>query len=147
MSDWLQGELARGLSKVTAPDALGERLGFTRPAARELPRAMLAVAAAICLIVAAGYAASRTRALDLYRSPVREVAANRTLELASVRPASLVRWQPGESTARTLRCDGGAGLNVPLRNANATILLAHHGGSLEPPRASSEAGCTFCHSL
>jgi hypothetical protein len=143
MSDWLERELVRGLGKVQAPDALGERLGFTRPVRREFRGAVLAVAAAVCTIVAGGYAASRSHALDLYRSPEREVA----VQLASSRPVSLVSWDRGESAGRTLRCDGGAGLSVPLRNANATALLAHHGGSVERSHVSGDAGCGYCHSL
>ena len=140
MSDWLERELARGLGKVPAPDALGERLGFTRPAPREFRGAILAVAAAVCMIVAGGYAASRSSALDLPQSEV-------PVHLASSRPVSLVSWERRESGRRTLRCDGGAGLNVPLPNANTTALLAHHGGSVERTHASGDAGCGFCHSL
>jgi hypothetical protein len=147
MSDWLERELVRGLGKVNAPDALGERLGFTRTPPREFRGAVLAVAAAVCMIVAGGYAASRSHALDLYRSPEREAAVNRPLELASSRPVSLVSWDRGEAGGRPLRCDGGAGLNVPLPNANATSLLAHHGGSVERAHVSGDAGCGFCHSL
>ncbi len=143
MSDWLERELARGLGRVNAPDALGERLGFARPAPREFRGAVLAVAAVVCMIVAGGYAASRSHALDLYRSPGREAA----VQLASSRPVSLVAWERGESAGRTPRCDGGAGLSVPLRNANATALLAHHGGPVERSHASADAGCGFCHSL
>ena len=47
MSDWLERELARGLGRVEAPGALGERLGFTRPAPREFRGAVLAVAALV----------------------------------------------------------------------------------------------------
>jgi len=147
MSDWLERELASGLGRVDAPGALGERLGFSRPAPREFRGAVFAIAAAVCLIVAGGYAASRTRALDLYRAPGREIAVNQTLQLASFRQVSPVSWERGESAGRSLRCDGGAGLNVPLPNANATTLLAHHGGSAERAHTTSDAGCTFCHSL
>jgi hypothetical protein len=138
MSDWLERELTRGLGRVNAPDALGERLGFTRPAPREFRGAVLAVAAGVCMIVAGGYAASRSHALDLYRAPRGEA----TVQLASNRPVSLVSWNRGE-----LRCDGGAGLNAPLPNANTTALLAHHGGAVERPHAAGDAGCNFCHSL
>ena len=147
MSDWLERELGRGLGKVNAPDALGQRLGFTRAAPREIRGAALAVAAVLCMIAAGGYAASRSHALDLYRSQDRIIAANPTLEMASSRPVSLVSWVRGESGNRSLRCDGGAGLTVPLRNANATALLAHHGGSTERVHSSADAGCGFCHSL
>ena len=143
MSDWLEGELARGLARVDAPGALGERLGFTRPAPREMRGAMLAVAAALCLIVAGGYAASRSRTLDLYRSAGRDTV----VQLASNRPVALVTWDRGGNTGRTLRCDGGAGLNMPLRNANTPALLAHHGASSERVQATGDAGCRFCHSL
>ena len=147
MSDWLERELARGLTRVDAPRALGEHLGFSRPAPREFRGAVFAVAAAVCLIVAGGYAASRTRALDLYASTGREVSVNQPVQLASFRQVTLASWARGESAGRTLRCDGGAGLSVPLPNANATALLAHHGGSAERLHVSGDAGCTFCHSL
>ncbi|MEO8369216.1 MAG: hypothetical protein ABI806_08455 [Candidatus Solibacter sp.] len=137
MSDWLERELARGLGGVKAPDALGERLGFTRTAQREFRGAVLAVAAGVCLIVAGGYAASRSHALDLYRAPAREAA----VQLAANRPVSLVSWNRG-----ALRCDGGAGLNVPLPNANTTALLAHH-GQVERTHSTADTGCGFCHSL
>ena len=147
MSDWLERELARGMKPVAAPDALAERLGFARPAPREFRGAVLAVAAALVMIMAGGYAASRSRALDLYRTPVREIAEVRSLQLASNRPVSLVSWNGRNSGSASLRCDGGAGLNVPLRNTNTTALLAHHGGSIERAPASSDAECRFCHSL
>src|SRR3954451_7441269 len=125
MSDWLERELSRGLGKVGAPDALGERLGFARPARREFPGAVLGVAAAVIMIVAAGYAASTSRTLDLYPAPAR---------------VALVSWNAEDNA---LRCDGGAGLSLPLRNANATELLAHHGGSIDRLPAASDAGCRF----
>lgn len=129
MSDWLESELSRGLGKVAAPETLGERLGFSRPVRREFPGPVLAVAAAVVMIVAAGYAASTSRTLDLYPPPAK---------------VALIAWN-GDDAA--LRCDGGAGVTVPLRNANATELLAHHGGSLDRLPAVADAGCRFCHSL
>jgi hypothetical protein len=134
MSDWLERELARGLAPVTAPESLGVRLGFERAKRSEFPRVALAVAAAVVLIIGAGYAASRTAALDLRREARVNVALQPLddLQLAAARP---------------LRCDGGAAAPAPVNSARATVILAHY--SVEPPAhpapAASDAGCRFCH--
>ncbi|MEO8597036.1 MAG: hypothetical protein ABI759_27205 [Candidatus Solibacter sp.] len=152
MSDWLERELARGLTKVPVPDALGERLGLVRPRQRsEVRGAFLAVAAAVFVIVAGGYAASQP-ALDLYRFTAHDAAAGRPIELASARTVSLVSWNPREGNPREganrpLSCDGGAGVSVPLRRGNTTALVAHHAGSEERMPSAGDAGCGFCHSL
>ena len=100
MSDWLERELARGLAPVAAPEALGEfAWGLRRPKRREFPRVALAVAAAVVMIIGAGYAASRTAALDLRR----EARVN-------VAPAAARRCATAPA-ARPLRCDGGAAMH------------------------------------
>ncbi len=136
MSDWLERELARGLAPVAAPEALGVRLGFERARRREFPRVALAVAAAVVMIIGAGYAAGRTAALDLRR----EARAN--VALQPLDDAQL-------AAARPLRCDGGAASPVPMNSGRATVLLAHY--SVEPPAhsmpAAADAGCHLCHSL
>src|SRR4051794_32146586 len=136
MSDWLERELARGLAPVAAPESLGVRLGFERARRREFPRVALAIAAAVVMIIGAGYAAGRTSALDLRL----EARANVTLQ----------PLDEGQlAAARPLRCDGGAASPAPVNSARATVLLAHY--SIEPPAhsmpASAEAGCHLCHSL
>ena len=67
MSEWLDGELARELAPVAAPDSLGARLGFRPARRREWPRIMLAVAAAVVVLIAGGYAAGRTNPSDLHQ--------------------------------------------------------------------------------
>ena len=135
MSDWLERELGRELTREAAPDALGIRLGFAPVKRWEVPRLALAVAAAVVLVIGGGYAASRT-ALDLRREagldfPLRPVEGTQ--------PAG----------ARLLSCDGGAGVRSQVNAGHATVLLAH-AGSETPPRTlaqSPEAGCHLCHSL
>ncbi len=136
MSDWLERELARGLAPAAAPDALAVRLGFGRAKRREFPRVALAIAAAIVMIIGAGYAAGRTAALDLRREARANVAL---LPLDDVQLAA----------ARPLRCDGGAASPSPVNSARATLLLAHY--NVEPPAHAmstpADAGCHLCHSL
>src|ERR1035441_7697886 len=57
MSDWPERELGRELARVSAPEALGTRLGFTRAKRWEFPRLALAVAAAVVLVIGGSYAA------------------------------------------------------------------------------------------
>jgi len=134
MSDWLERELARGLAPVAAPEALGVRLGFERARRREFPRVALAIAAAVVMIIGAGYAAGRTAALDLRRE-ARVNVALRPLDDAQL------------AAARPLRCDGGAAAPAPVNSGRATVLVAHY--SIESPAhplpAASDAGCHFCH--
>ena len=134
MSDWLERELGRELTREAAPDALGIRLGFAPVKRWEVPRLALAVAAAVVLVIGGSYAASRTEALDLRRTAG-----------VSIRPAE------GEtgSGARLLRCDGGAGMTLQVNADRATVLLAHSGfeRSAHTMAAAPEAGCHFCHSL
>jgi hypothetical protein len=136
MSDWLERELARGLAPVAAPESLGVRLGFERARRREFPRVALAIAAAIVMIIGAGYAAGRTSALDL------RIAARANVALQPLDEVQL-------AAARPLRCDGGAASPAPVNSARATVLLAHF--SAEPPAHSmpvaADAGCHLCHSL
>jgi hypothetical protein len=136
MSDWLERELSRALTPVAAPDALRIRLGLAPARRREFPRAVLAVAAAVVVIMGAGYAASRTAALDLRREALVDVGT---------RPADGTQL----SGARLLRCDGGAAMPATLNGANAIVLLAHSGPDIPAHNisASSETGCHFCHSL
>ena len=134
MSNWLERELGRELTREAAPDALGIRLGFAEVKCWEVPRLALAVAAAVVLVIGGSYAASRTEALDLRRTAG-----------VSIRPAE------GEtgSGARLLRCDGGAGMTLQVNADRATVLLAHSGfeRSAHTMAAAPEAGCHFCHSL
>ena len=134
MSDWLERELGRELTREAAPDALGIRLGFAPVKRWEVPRLALAMAAAVVLVIGGSYAASRTEALDLRRTAG-----------VSIRPAE------GEtgSGARLLRCDGGAGMTLQVNADRATVLLAHSGfeRSAHTMAAAPEAGCHFCHSL
>jgi hypothetical protein len=134
MSDWLERELGRELTREAAPDALGIRLGFAPVKRWEVPRLALAVAAAVVLVIGGSYAASRTEALDLRRTAG-----------VSIRPAE------GEtgSGARLLRCDGGAGMTLQVNADRATVLLAHSGfeRSAHTMAAAPEADCHFCHSL
>jgi hypothetical protein len=168
MSDWpeqeLARELARGLAPVAAPDTLGIRLGFAPAKRWEFPRVALAVAAAVVTIIAGGYAASRTAALDLRQLAARELHGAQTVEFASTDPVAIAAWarreagldgplRPAEGVhltgARLLRCDGGAAIPLQLNAGKATVLLAHSG--LEMPAhnlvAAPEAGCHLCHSL
>jgi hypothetical protein len=133
MSDWLERELARNLTTVAAPESLGVRLGFTRPKRREFPRVALSVAAAVILIIGAGFAAGQSAAFDLRR----EARVNVALQTADAR------------LPRPLRCDGGAASPAPMNSAKATVLLAHYSieSAAHSAPASSEAGCHFCHSL
>ena len=68
MSEWLDRELARELAPVRAPEALGRRLGLRPSPRREWPRMMLAVAAAVVVLIAGGYAAGRTNPRDLHQA-------------------------------------------------------------------------------
>jgi len=145
MSDWLERELARGLTRVTAPDALGERLGLVRPSRSELRGAVLAIAAAIIAIVGGGYAAGQSSKLDLYRFTERDLAAVQPVELASAHDVSRVSWNVRDGEGRPVRCDGAAAL--PVRTATITALLAHHGMSGDRIQSSGDAGCGFCHTL
>jgi hypothetical protein len=134
MSNWLERELGRELTREAAPDALGIRLGFAPVKCWEVPRLALAVAAAVVLVIGGSYAASRTEALDLRRTAG-----------VSIRPAE------GEtgSGARLLRCDGGAGMTLQVNADRATVLLAHSGfeRSAHTMAPAPEADCHFCHSL
>src|ERR1035441_1733502 len=136
MSDWLERELAREMAPVAAPDTLGTRLGVAPAKRRVFPRAALAVAAAVVLVIGGGYAASRTAAFDPHREAVAGVV---------VRPAEGAR----SAGARLLRCDGGAGM--PLQgDADKAIVLLAHSGTERPAHglaAASEADCHFCHNL
>jgi hypothetical protein len=67
MSEWLDRELARELAPVAAPDALGARLGFHASRRPQWPRMMLALAAAVVVLIAGGYAAGRTNPSDLHQ--------------------------------------------------------------------------------
>ena len=136
MSDWLERELARELAPVTAPGKLAAQLGFAPAKRWEFPRLGLAVAAAVAMVVAGSYAASRTEWLDLRGA------------------AGVGAWPPpGEGThlrdARVLRCDGGAGMPIRPGAGKATVLLAHDGFERSAHRlaAAPEADCRFCHSL
>jgi len=144
MSDWLERELARGLTRVPAPEALGERLGLVRPSRSEFRGAVLAVAAAILAIVGGGYAGQSTK-LDLYRFTERDLAAVQPIELASAHSVSRVSWNVSDGSARPVRCDGAA--ELPVRSAAMTALLAHHGMSEDRMQNSGDAGCGFCHTL
>jgi hypothetical protein len=135
MSDWLERELARGLTPVAAPLTLGTRLGFAPAKRWELPRMALAVAAAVILVIGGSYAASRTEALDLRAGGVG----------VSVRPAA------GDDLtgARLRRCDGGADMPLRVTADRAIVLLAHSGfeRSAHTLAAAPEADCHYCHSL
>jgi hypothetical protein len=132
MSDWLERELARGLAPVAAPEALRVRLGLAPAKPWVFPRVALAVAAAVMLIIGAGYAASRTASLDLRQIEARELRITQSGELGGL-----------------ARCDGGGAMPVRMSSGKATILLAHT--SSETPAhslaATNEAGCLLCHSL
>ena len=84
MSDWLERELARGLAPVAAPEALRIRLGLAPAKRWVFPRVALAVAAAVVLIIGAGYAAGRTAALDLRQTEARELRFTPSGELESL---------------------------------------------------------------
>jgi hypothetical protein len=127
MSDWLERELARELAPVSAPDLLRIRLGFAPAKRWEFPRLALALAAAVVLVIAGGYAASRTAALDLRRQAGADVAR-----------------RPAEGVAPV-----GAGMPSQVNAGKATVLLAHS-GSERPAHTlvpAPEAGCHLCHSL
>ena len=167
MSDWLERELARELAPVAAPGILGVRLGFAPAERREFPRALLAVAAAVVLVIVGGYAAGRTAALDLRQLAARELRGARTAEFAATHPAAVAARLRREfpplaegvppAGARLLRCDGGAGVRVQVNAGRATVLLAHAGSAFEGNptfevggnalAGAPEAGCHFCHSL
>jgi|KBSMisStaDraftv2_1062788.scaffolds.fasta_scaffold80823_4 hypothetical protein len=142
MSDWLERELARQLAPVAAPDALSVRLGFAAARRREISRAALAVAAAIVLVVSAGYATSRSSAFDLYRNASRARHQRSSLMLASTD-----RRTSSPEVDRPMRCDGGAGLAVPVTGASGTVLLAHSAIPAPAHNATADAGCNLCHSL
>ena len=165
MSDWLERELARELAPVAAPGILGVRLGFAPAERREFPRALLAVAAAVVLVIVGGYAAGRTAALDLRQLAARELRGARTAEFAATHPAAvaarlrrefppLAEGVPSAGT-RLVRCDGGADIRVPA--GRAMVLLAHAGSAIEGNptfevgstalAVAPEAGCHLCHSL
>ncbi len=131
MSDWLERELARELAPVAAPPMLAIRLGLAPARRWEFPRMALAVAAAVVLVIGAGYAASRTEALDLRREAGVDVA--------------------GAGDTRPVRCDRGAGMPLHVNVPKATVLLAHAAPAGErpgrAPGARSEAGCHLCHNL
>jgi len=132
MSDWLERELARGLTPVAAPEALRIRLGLAPAQPWVFPRVALAVAAAVVLIIGAGYAAGRTAALDLRQVEAREL-----------------RFTPSGQLETLARCDSGSTIPLRMTAGKATILLAHTGSDIPAHRlaASSEAGCGLCHSL
>src|SRR4051812_26965111 len=112
MSDWLERELARGLTRVSAPEALGERLGLVvRPSRGEFRGALAAIAAAVMVIVGGGYAAGQSTTLDLYRYTARDLAAAQPIELASAQTISRVSWNVREGAAGSLRRPG-----LPVRN-------------------------------
>jgi hypothetical protein len=136
MSDWLERELARELAPAAAPEELAARLGFAPVKRWQLPRLGLTVAAAVAMVIAGSYAASRTEWLDLRGAP--GVGA-------SLRPKE--GMQLGD--ARVLRCDGGADTPIRLDAGKATVLLAHDGFERSAHRlaAAAEADCRFCHSL
>jgi hypothetical protein len=146
MSDWLERELARGLTRVNAPEALGERLGLVRPMRSEYRGALAAVAAAVMIIVGGGYAAGQSTSLNLYRFMERDLAAGNPVELASAQTISRVSWNSRDSVDRSSRCAGGPVAGTQGRPANMTALLAHRGIS-EERLQGSDAGCGFCHSL
>ena len=98
MSDWLERELARDLAPVAAPPMLAIRLGLARAKRWEFPHMAFAVAAAVVLVIGAGYAASRTEALDLRLEAGVDVAEDSSL-----------------SAARPPRCDGGAARPLRVR--------------------------------
>ena len=161
MSDWLERQLARELAPVTAPGTLKVRLGFAPPKRREFPRAWLAVAAAVVLVLGGGYAASRIAALDLRQSAARQLRSVETVESASPDRVVSAAWlhreggvdppQPPASAAlRTrsglVRCAGGAALPLQVDTARATVLLAH-AGPAPVLAATPDSGCRLCHSL
>ena len=145
MSDWLERELARGLTRVNAPEALGERLGLVRPTRSEFRGALVAVAAAVMVIVGGGYAAGQSTNLDLYRFTARDLAAAQPVEVASSQILSRVSWNARDGAIS--RCAGGATSGLPVRAATMTAVLAHHGVSEDRVQGSGDAGCGFCHSL
>jgi hypothetical protein len=132
MSDWLERELARGLAPVAAPEALRIRLGLASAKAWVFPRVALTVAAAVVLIIGAGYAAGRTAALDLRQREARELHITPSGELESL-----------------ARCDGGGAMPLRLSSGKATILLAHTSSEMPVHRLfqTNEAGCHLCHNL
>jgi hypothetical protein len=131
MSDWLEHELARGLSPVAAPDQLKIHLGLAPATPWEFPRAACAVAMAIVLIVGGGYVASRTPAFDL--RPVSQPTAR--VQLAS------------DGVPRCERPDA-SGFSADPGTFKATILLAHAAPASEAAHTqASEAGCHLCHNL
>ncbi|MCX6627037.1 MAG: hypothetical protein NTW28_05350 [Candidatus Solibacter sp.] len=162
--DWLERQLARDLAPVTAPDTLGIRLGFCPSKRGEFPRAALAVAAAVVMIIAGGYAASRTAGADLRPLASRESRGTVSVEFASTDPVVIAAWlrreagvdvprRPAEGVratgARLLRCDGGATIPLQVNAGKATVLLAHSGieRRAHTLAAPSEAGCRLCHTL
>lgn len=148
MSDWLERELTRGLPPLTAPDALKIRLGLAPAPRRELPRGVLAVAAAVVMIIGGGYAAGRSSALDLRQNSARSLRFPKNVELVAFNPAS--PHAPGQPWP--LRCDGGASASLsassPLSIGNATVWLAHSASEPHSQALSNlDAGCHQCHSL
>ncbi len=127
MSDWLERELVRGLAPVAAPHTLRVRLGFAPARRWELPRLMLAVAAAVLLVIGGGYAANRTATYDLDRE------------------AGVDLTQSGG--AHLPRCDGGAGMRSQMNAGNATVLLAHESAPAVGTPSTVDAGCHLCHTL
>src|SRR5438094_6203750 len=93
MSDWLEGQLSRHLTPVTAPEELRVRLGFARAKRREFPRTILAVAAAVVVMMAGGLANERRN-------------SEAAVEFASSDPGAISVW-----------LGHAAGGEVPLREA------------------------------
>jgi len=81
------------------------------------PRVALAVAAAVVLIIGAGYAAGRTAALDLRQTEAREL-----------------RFTPSGELESLARCDGGGSIPMRMSAGKATILLAHTGSEIPAHR-------------
>jgi hypothetical protein len=174
MSDWLERKLARELAPVAAPDILRIRLGFAPAKRWEFPRVALAVAAAVVMIIAGGYAASRTAALDLRQLAARELRGTETVEFASTDPVAIAAWlrreagvdvplRPADGVhltgARLIRRYGVrvAAISLQVNAGKATVLIAHAGPAVEGTpackisdhalAAAPEAGCHLCHSL
>ncbi len=164
MSDWLERQLAGELTRVAAPNALGIRLGFAPAKRWECPRRALAVAAAVVVIIAGGYAASRTAALDLGQGAARHLRGTETGEFASANAVAVATWLRGEAGGdvpprpdeglrpaggRLIRCDREAATFLQLNARKATILLAHAASDMRGHAltATPEAGCQLCHSL
>jgi hypothetical protein len=130
MSEWLEGELARELAPVEAPEELGIRLGFTPSRRWVMPRAALAVAAAVLMAIGGGYSANRT--------------------LTVPRPDAFSEVSAQQAGGGTLpRCDSGAGTPVRVNADQAIVLLAHTGAERRGHAAATlpEGDCRHCHNL